>query len=599
MPEPHVTEPESVRREKASLQIPTLDGGDGGEAETMEELRQLLLAPEQRELDSLRRRISEIQKRERRLLVQEMGEALPSAIALRAAQDDHLAKALGPTIEATLNESVRKNPQGIVEAIFPIIGPAIRRSVSEALEGVTQSFDQILQHSLSVESLQWRLEAWRTDRPFGEVLMSHTLLYRVEQIFLIDRNTGLPLHRVVAEEVVGPQDSSLFSGMLTAVQDFVQDSLGAKEEETLEALCVGDLTVWVEPGPRAYLAAVIRAVPPPGLRDALNDIIETVHLQFREALATYDGDDAPFETARPLLESGLVAQYKKPQSRAKPILLGLSVLLLIGVLVWGFFTIRDTQRWRDYLTRLDAEPGLVITEADRNGGDWRIRGLRDPLAADPQALLNQAGLGEKDVRARWEPYQALDPVIIAQRARRLLTAPDSVTFRVEDVTLYVAGTAPDGWLEEARQRASFLAGITTYDDAALESESRRRLRTLVAAIEGQRLLFPQGSDRPAPEQEQALAAVAADLAALQETAARLDVRWRLRILGHTSPEGSEAVNQRIARRRAEVIRQALIRQGLPAEQIEIEAEGTATSAAEAPANEAQRRNVTFEMVVEE
>ena len=112
--------------------------------------------------------------------------------------------------------------------------------------------------------------------------------------------------------------------MLTAVQDFIQDSLGTKEEETLEALRVGDLTVWVEPGPRAYLAAVIRAVPPPGLRDALKDIVETVHLQFRDALATYDGDDAPFETARPLLESGLVAQYKEAAKPGQADLLGSS-----------------------------------------------------------------------------------------------------------------------------------------------------------------------------------------------------------------------------------------------------------------------------------
>ena len=596
MAEPHATEPQSARREKASLHVPELHGGDGSEAETMEELRELLLAPEQRELDRLRRRISEIQTREQRLLVQEMGEALPRAIALRAAQDDHLAKALGPTIEATLNESVRQNPQGIVETIFPIIGPAIRRSVSEALEGLTQSFDQILQHSLSLQSLQWRLEAWRTDRPFGEVLMTHTLLYRVEQIFLIDRKTGLPLQRVMAEEVAEAQDSSLFSSMLTAVQDFVQHSLGTKEEETLEALRVGDLTVWVEPGPRAYLAAVIRAVPPPGLRDALKDIVETVHLQFRDALATYDGDDAPFETARPLLESGLVAQYKAPKSRAKPILLGVALLVLIGVLIWGFFVVRDTQRWRDYLARLDAEPGLVLTEADRNGGDWRIRGLRDPLAADPQALLNQAGLAEKDVQARWEPYQALDPAIIAQRARRLLAAPDSVTFRVEDGTLYVAGTAPDVWVEDARQRAAFLAGITAYDDAALESESQRRFRTLVAAIEGQRLLFPQSSDRLAPGQDQALAAVAANLKALRETAAGLDVQWGLRVFGHASPEGSDAINQQIARRRAEAVRRALIQQGLPAEQIGALGMGTEV---DAQVDEAQHRNVTFEVVTEE
>ena len=112
--------------------------------------------------------------------------------------------------------------------------------------------------------------------------------------------------------------------------------------------------------------------------------------------------------------------------------------------------------------------------------------------------------------------------------------------------------------------------------------------------------FRRGSDRLAPEQDQALAAVAADLAALQETAARLDVRWRLRILGHASPEGSDAVNQRIARRRAEAVRQVLMSGKVcPPSRSGLWGWERSPRLRKLQADEAQRRNVTFEVVTEE
>jgi hypothetical protein len=54
-----------------------------------------------------------------------------------------------------------------------------------------QSFNQTIDHSLSFKGLAWRIEAWRTGRPFAEVVLLHTLRFRVEQLFLIHRDTGL------------------------------------------------------------------------------------------------------------------------------------------------------------------------------------------------------------------------------------------------------------------------------------------------------------------------------------------------------------------------------------------------------------------------
>ena len=79
------------------------------------------------------------------------------------------------------------------------MGPAIRRAIAEALRAMVDSFNQVLQHSLSARALRWRVEAWRTGRPFAEVVLSHSLVYRVEQVFLVHRDTGLLLQHVAAD----------------------------------------------------------------------------------------------------------------------------------------------------------------------------------------------------------------------------------------------------------------------------------------------------------------------------------------------------------------------------------------------------------------
>ncbi|MFZ2137574.1 MAG: hypothetical protein WAV78_11715 [Xanthobacteraceae bacterium] len=50
----------------------------------------------------------------------------------------------------------------------------------------------------------------------------------------------------------------------------------------------------------------------------------------------------------------------------------------------------DGRLWASYVARLKAEPGIAITEIGQRDGKWVIRGLRDPLAADPQLVLRES-----------------------------------------------------------------------------------------------------------------------------------------------------------------------------------------------------------------
>jgi hypothetical protein len=252
---------------------------EGRDLTGYQELRELLTGPEQRQLAEILKRLNDPVRR-----AEELGQALPDAIAMATARDNRIARALQPTIDTALKVSAHKNPKAIADAIFPALGPAIRKAISAALAGMVQSFNHILNQSLSWQGLKWRLEALRTRKSFAEVALLHTLVYRVEQIFLIHRHSGLLLQHAVAENIAS-KDPDLVSGMLTAIQDFVKDSFDTKTGEMLDTLRMdGDHSVWIEHGPEAVLAAVIRGMPPVELRSRFRDLLERLHQLYGDRL---------------------------------------------------------------------------------------------------------------------------------------------------------------------------------------------------------------------------------------------------------------------------------------------------------------------------
>src|SRR6478752_8375088 len=96
----------------------------------------------------------------------------------------------------------------------------------------------------SWRGLKWRLEAYRSGSSFADVVLKHTVVFRVEHIFLIHRKTGLLLEHVAAQNAAA-QDPQMVSGMLTAIQDFVRDSFTqAKDGGGIDTLRLGDLLLW-------------------------------------------------------------------------------------------------------------------------------------------------------------------------------------------------------------------------------------------------------------------------------------------------------------------------------------------------------------------
>jgi len=561
----------------------------------LDRLRRLILAVEQERLDDLERRLDDPDVR-----AEEVSLLLPEAVARASRDGSRLSLALAPTVEDALAVSIAKNRRSLAEALAPAMGPAIRRAIAEALRAMVDSFNQVLQHSVSVRSLRWRAEAWRTGRPFAEVVLSHSLVYRVEQVFLVHRASGVLLLHAAADHTVA-QDGDLVSGMLTAIQDFVRDSFAVSADEAVDTMRVGNLTVLVEQGQQAYLAAVVRGVPPVSLRTVLRDALESIHLEMGEVLDAFAGDPSPFEEVRAHLEACLLMQVAGRRERRywlAPALVGGAAALLVAA--WLVVAWRAGRRWDAYLARLAVEPGIVVVSEDGGIRRSAVSGLRDPYARDPVALLAEHGLRADLVASRWEAFVSQDPEAVVTRARAVLEAPDAVRLALSGGVLTATGSASHRWIAGAAARAAALPGVARIDTASLVDEGLAALAPARRRLEEVVLRFDVGAAELRSRDGAALDEAAAALAELARTGAEAGITVRVDIVGRTDGTGSEGSNVRLSRARAEWVLSALEAHGVRGVGLAILGVGASRPLrAETTAEDrAYNRSVTFRVALE-
>ena len=428
--------------------------------EELDELRRLLFGREREELRDLREQITNEERRS-----SDLAAILPEAVRLSRDHDDELSDALRPVVEDSIRASIKKRPEAFVDALRPIIGPMMRPSGIERFRRLLQSLDHTLERAFSWQRLKWRFEALRTRRSFAEVMMQRSLVYRVEQVFLIHRETGSSLLHVSADPVL-TKDLRIMGAMLGAIHDFARDAFKVSEGSAVVEFRFRQQQVWIALGRYAYLAAVVRGNASHELRSTLEKTIENIHAVKGSALARFAGDVSPFESLRPELESCLRSQFGAARRDGRmtyvPVILAVAAALAILVLA---LAIRSESKWKSFLTRLNAQPGLVVTEA-RKGWFSRsyVGGLRDASAPDPATIAGEVKLDPRAIGFQWKEYLALDSTSVMERFKRRFGIPATTQATINAGVLALSGSVPYDWLERVRREATLVPGIASLVD---------------------------------------------------------------------------------------------------------------------------------------
>lgn len=453
-------------------------------------LKALLIGPEQAEIKRLKD-----DTRDPAIQTERVAGSLPESLHRAYAESPQvLTRAMEAPVSACIEDSVRRNPGFFADILFPVMGPAIRRSIAQALKGLVQQINQTLEHSLTIKGLKWRLEAARTGVPFAEVVLRHTLRFRVEEVFLIQSGSGLLIQHL-SQRPVAAKDADAVSAMLTAIRDFASDTLRDDDDDDnsrLETVDIGDHTLWLAHGPRAYLACAIRGLPPVSLRDQLSAVIEEIHQRHTYVLDVFDGDAAIALPVIPLLERCLVSETEPAETWRTPWSLLLVLLILVGLLGWwaqswwqkGALANQEKARITAAAQALVEAPGVVVTDRRIEDNRLIVRGLHDPLTEQPAAILQRAGLTPGDYSLSFQAFQSTHPSAAQRRAAQRLAPPPGVTLSLDDQgVLKASGGASSDWVEKASLLATTVPGITAFDAQGVTDRDRRLERELRAALQ--------------------------------------------------------------------------------------------------------------------
>ena len=412
----------------------------------LDELRQIIVGDNAQQLAQLRERLESVEARTR-----DVSEVLAPAIDATMARDDSLVSALKEPVSEGLKQAIRVEPQAYAEILYPAIAPSIRAAIAQAINSMLATINKTIESATTVGGIRTRIEAVRTGVPYGELLLRRSLLYRVEHIYLIDRESGLLIGEMAGEG--GSQlDSDAVSAMFSAIQSFVQDSFSAAPEDRLTDFKVGQHNIWIAHGPRAMLACVIRGEAPESLKTQLHTTLEQIRLEYGDALAKFDGDASQFAELpgyiSPLLQMRLRAESEQPKQRSASLGPWLVYAAVLGLFCyWAYHSIeryRAVSAARHYL---DATPGVVVTDVYWEDGKVQVEGLRDSAAELPLSTLRAYGIAEQNISLSLSPFRSLDPQVELQRFAKEFSLPGTAELELDEGgNLFLAGQASLPWL---------------------------------------------------------------------------------------------------------------------------------------------------------
>jgi outer membrane protein OmpA-like peptidoglycan-associated protein len=408
----------------------------------------------------------------------EISEILPEAIRHASQEtkliEQRLVNSLQKPVEICLKESIRQDTNALAQSLFPVIGPMIRKAINESFKVLLQQINTSLENVFSFQRLTWRIQALYSGRSYSEIVITNTFVYRVEQVFLIHRESGLLIHHTHIEGIeIG--DSDAVSAMFTAIQDFIRDSFSANKKEELDSVEIGNYTVWIERGPYVVLACVIRGIAPLSLRKNMSQLLEEMHGNYGELLEKFEGDNTELQHCLPLLENTLQSEVK-PSAAPRlhsPKLFIIFALILLFASIWGYSSFSYQQRLSNYINALRDTPGIVVYSTEKKDGKLVIHGLRDPLAEVPQEIALRFELD--DVVFKEKSYHDLNRIFVEKRLEMWLNPPKTVEMSLKGGILHLRGYAEQTWIDKTINNITLVSMFEFFEEKTQTSKGVNQL----------------------------------------------------------------------------------------------------------------------------
>lgn len=561
-------------------------------SDQMQELRQLVLG----ENNQIIRDVVEEEARN------SVAGVLTEALHDRQKTDGSVSAVLTPLVEKSVEASVVARKEQFVSYLYPLVGSLVRKSVGSFLAELIEQTNEMLESSLTYKGLRWRFEARRAGVSYSQYVVQQTFVFRVEQVLLIHRETGLLLKTIVLDKTQAT-DGDMFSAMLTAINDFVADSFSKQHEgneQSLDEIKTDDFTLLIKQGPKAFLVAAVTGNPPANITDKLQQTLENIHQIYNDELNTFDGDAVVFENTDQQLSDCLLTQQKEAETTKKKIPWLAIVPLLIFMGALGYFF---TKHWQlnnmvEAVQNLADEPGIVLLSVESCEGKVCVDLLRDPIAKNAVSWIVGEGISQNNIQINERPYRSLDSKLLPQRLLDLAQDFPELSYNVSEMAFYgdISGDrfshlkATLMSMPDTLVVAELLGNVTIYHQEVQDVLlTRFMLQQEITAIRNTSLDFDINGSELSDSAFDIVRRLSERLVNADNLAKRLHEPFLLLIMGGSTKGGSELYNQKLSLDRADTVYRAFINNGVDSNILKTTGLGALGS------NEAARR-VIFQVI---
>ncbi len=529
---------------------------------------------QQDQLNQLRSII--IGKKEPRQMV---SDVVVEALHDREKKDGSVNRILQPIVEESVRHSVTHHSDRLVSSLYPLMGNLVRKYVTAFLADFLEKTNQLIENSLTIKGLKWRIKARQSGMGFAQYVASRTFVFRVEHVFLIHRETGLLLNAVDLHPAGdGSSNADLISSMLSAINDFVGDSFFENEDglrEQLQSVSTDNFKLLIKPGPSAIIVAAVTGNPSQHVSDQLQLTLEEVHSLYSDDLSSYEGDNKAFIATDNILRDCLLTKqredgnsssgaYAKGKKRKMPWFSIAIVFALLGLFIYKSVESYQESKLATRLMALDELPGVIVKTIEVNDKqDINIDVFRDPDAFSVEQWLIDRSFQPEHFNIRERLIVSKDPLLNRTKALRVLEAFPSIEVTWQSDQLILLGQidfyqrqslfeqlSSIGYVEGKNLIHRLAPPINVNELTDDPSVQQALFSNLVGRISAIQLNFPISQSELSPDLKETLAELYIHISQLNSIASTLNLDFGLIIMGTSDSSGNKTVNDKLSLKRA-------------------------------------------------
>lgn len=246
-------------------------------------LRTLLLTDDRQLTESISKKISLLEEtiREREKLSAKVSPIIKEELETFAL---NIPDQLGPVITQTLKKQIEESKDQVVEALYPILGKMIKKYISNEIKLLSENVDNATKDVFSGRAIKRKLKALFSGVQENEIILSNLAKAEVEQIFVIEKGSGILLGSYQTKETV---DEDMISGMLTAIKAFVEDAFKETQHD-LQSIEYDLYEIHLHSFHKYYIASAVSGTFTERLENELEDFNLEISQEISKRNIIYD-----------------------------------------------------------------------------------------------------------------------------------------------------------------------------------------------------------------------------------------------------------------------------------------------------------------------